>query len=662
MNSKIRRLSLLAAFVAIGASALGITDDTQIKISRALNSPTLAVKYSGVHVALVELRMNGESFGTRTMDDVPVSGETTFTLDLLSLRDGENNLEIRLYDKAGHVVGTQKTVITTDSNVKSPVFLNSPKMGETVQGPVEISVGFGRDFKNVYVSFFIDNQFKSMMNFPPYNYTWDSSRETNGWHELEAWVVDDTSATFKTRKLRIFVNNPGGRTYRTNPAPAAPKPAAAPLTKAVTPAAKPVAPVAKPIVKPAAKKLPAPMPSKAIPVLPAAKPLELATSPNLVNAGTTGSPAAFKPMEPKTHSEAVITVSAPAAPAVTGFLTGNQVLPKLEGGAAGMKPAEIPASVANGLRLMTPTGKRAISPKAAPKVMAVTTPAKIEIKAPGPVKTQAVAPVPVKVEPAKVAAPAPKPAVVAAPAPAVVAAPAPTAVKPVSAPVIVPAKPVEEPPVSAVAPAVKVEAPVATVKPMRVAASGESVVVQMEPTPLQPHEPAVAPAPKPAAVPPAALAISLPSTEPIAKPAVVAKTAPAAKATRLLKVEFGTKLPIRSAYSIYFKGKALSFDVAPTIEQGVPVTPFRHLIEKAGGDVTWDAAEHEVQAETDGRSIWLKIGDKVAKINNLPITLELAPFLKQGRAIVPLSFIKSALNVDIDYDKATGHVLITPKS
>jgi hypothetical protein len=105
----------------------------------------------------------------------------------------------------------------------------------------------------------------------------------------------------------------------------------------------------------------------------------------------------------------------------------------------------------------------------------------------------------------------------------------------------------------------------------------------------------------------------------------------------------------------------MKFDVAPSVEQGVPVAPFRHLVEKSGGEIKWDSADQEVEVTSDGRNIWLKIGDKLAKINSLQVTLELAPFLKAGRTMVPLSFVKDALNVNIDYDKATGHVLITPR-
>lgn len=614
-------MGLLAAFVALGASAFALSDGSQIKISRALNSPTLAVKYSGVHVALVELRLNGESFGTRTMDEAPTSGETTFSMDILALKDGDNELEIRLYDKAGHLVGSEKTTISTDTDTKGPVFLTSPKVGANVMGPVEITVGFGREFKNSYVSFFIDNQFKSMLNFPPYTYNWDTTRETNGWHEVEAWVVDDTSATFKTRKVRIFVNNPGGRTYRIDPS----------ATKTSSTPSAPIVKAAEPkLSKPVVKKTAIAKPSKKLGALPLPKPLDLALSTNQVSAGVTGSPAALKPLASAESALSVVKTTA-TAPAVAALTVANSVSPKLEGSSAGMKPVPMPESAATGPRLLTPTGKRVVAPKVEkPAVEAPKATAKVEKLVEAP-----------KVEAPKVEQP--------------------VFVKPAPAKVF---QPLDASSMSAIAPITNMESAMLALKTLSPSVPSSAVVSGMRVAALEPALPSkpkaaalvvkpVVTAPKPSVPAPVSKPIVVTPKKPVSAPIAVKTTIP---------VAFGTKLPIRSAYSIVYGGETMSFDVAPHVEEGVPVTPFRHLIEKAGGDVKWNAEDQEITAITDGKDIWLKIGDKVAKINNLPVPLELAPFLQKGRTIVPLSFLKSALNVEIEYDKATGHVLITPKA
>src|SRR5689334_21631330 len=105
-----RRFCILASLAALSVCANAFMFDTRIVIDRALNSPTLTVRYSGATVALVELKVNGDSLGTRSVSAAKTSGETNFTLNLAALHDGDNSVEVCLYDKAGKLVGSEKTV------------------------------------------------------------------------------------------------------------------------------------------------------------------------------------------------------------------------------------------------------------------------------------------------------------------------------------------------------------------------------------------------------------------------------------------------------------------------------------------------------------------------------------------------------------------------
>lgn len=458
----VTRLIALAGLAVCSAMALGFIDDAKILIDRALNSPTLTVRYSGAAAAMAELRVNGVSLGTRTLNPGKKNGETNFSLDLATLADGENDVEVRLFDKAGKLIGTQKSSIFSDDPSASPVRLLNPKMGATVQGPIEIKVGFGKELKNSYVSFFVNNQFKSMTNQPPYTYLWDTTREPNGWHELEAWVVDEASSTFKTRKTRIFVNNPSGLTPRRN--------------------------------------LPEPTP----PTTPAT---------NVTNPATSGT-AGLKAAPGASTTAAPITTAIP--PKVSGLPAPNAIT-SVTSAASGIKPTKIDQGTTAGAKLMTPGAI-----KAAPKV---STPA---------VKSSSIE---IKVAPPKI---------------------------------------------STVAPALA-----------------------------------------------------------------------------MLPVTKGTKLPNMGTFTILLNAKPISFDVEPRVTDGVPLAPLRHLVEGAGGEVDWKNESKEMTAFLEGRSIFVKIGDKVAKINDLPVEMEIAPFLERGRTVVPLSFVKDSLNVNIEFDPKTGHVLIT---
>jgi hypothetical protein len=499
----IRRMCVLAGLTVMGAMAMAaeIPADAQIMIDRALNSPTLTIRYNGANAALVELRINGESIGTRSVSAAKASGETNFTIDLNALKDGDNEVEIRLFDRTGKLIGTDKTNISTDQSDRGPVFLKTPKVGATIQGPVEISLGFGKEMKNVYVSFFVDNDFKKMTNYPPYSLVWDTTIETNGWHEIEAWVIDESSTTYKTRKTRVFINNPGGRTDRTGVSDISPR-----------------------------------------------------TNP--IRTNVTGSDAGTKALNVKGSAQASGAQTTHRAPGVSGQTTGNRVKASPAGGMSGIKPTLEASVLATGAKTVLP-GVSKLKPEE-PK-----TTANSEIKS----------------EPNS-----------------------PATAKQVSGnPVI------EVTGTSDVAPKLSNAVAKSTTQNANVTTSVNHVNT----------------------------------------------------ATNVIKIAKGQRIPNLGSFAVVLNSEFVNFDVMPRVENGVPMTPFRHLLEKAGGTVDWENLTKSVKANAEGRTIFLKIGDGTAKINDLAVTLERAPYLERGRTIVPLSFLRDALSVEIEFDKETGHVLIT---
>ncbi|AIE85061.1 stalk domain-containing protein [Fimbriimonas ginsengisoli] len=475
-SKTIKKMMVLAGLSVVAASASALPIDAKIMIDRALNSPTLTVRYNGANTALVELRVNGESLGTRAVSAAKASGETNFTLNLSDLHDGDNEVEIRLFDRTGKLVGSDKTNISTDQSNTGPVFLKTPKVGQTVRGSVEIAMGFGRELKNVYVSFFVDNNFKKMTNYPPYTFSWDTIGESNGWHEVEAWAIDESSATFKTRKTKVFVNNPGG-------------------------------------------------PTKRIGV-----DTELKTSANPKTNGVEGSEAGFRPISVSAAAKSVGASGTTHAPKIAGIAKSNGVKAIEVGSLSGMKSAPTAVSFAAGPRSLPPSTKvsyaptaKVFSPKVAPKVTSAASVISIAAHTSGQVPTLG-------------------------------------------------------------------------------------------------H---------------------------------------VAAATNIVRIVKGSRLPNLTSFAVVLNSQYVDFDVNPRVDDGVPMTPFRHLLEKAGGTVDWENLTKTVKAKADGHDIRLQIGDKNALVNKLSVSLEVAPYIDRGRTIVPLSFLHEALNVNVEYDKETGHVLIS---
>lgn len=493
MKNWMKRLILLAAVSAAALGQAAYRQDGSIRVDHTVNSPTLSVKYAGMRAALIELRVNGKSRGSKVVNPDAKNGELEFNLDLESLDDGDNSVEITIFDGDGKVIGTQKTMIQVDQATSGAVYLQGVKSGMSIEGTIELKLGVNRDFRELYVSFFVDDEWKALKNSQPYNYYWDTTRQTNGWHLVQAWVVDESNNTFKTKKVKVYVNNPGGRTERI------------------------VAPEKTVTTKP-----------------------------------TNYDPASANGIIVPKNAKPVVAVT------TARDLKVDRSAPILSG-TSGLRAPVLPLSMAAGQKNLTPTGKR-LAPKPVAK-----------------------APVP------------------------------PVEVKPLSKPVVKPVLPNPARPVESVTPLAK---------------------------------PVVAPAVQPVA--------------PRVKPAVLVRPSVAVSKRSAISIEYGVRLPQVSTFDLMVNGKAVAFgNVRPRVTNGVPITPFRFLFEQSGGKVKWAHKTKEVRATGNGQRVYFQIGNRNASVNNLPVKLELRPFLEASRSLVPLSFITEALKVDVDYDPNTGHVLIT---
>lgn len=468
-------MCVLAGIIAMAVMAGATPFDTHIMIDRALNSPTLTIRYTGAHAALVELRINGDSIGTRSLTGSKDSGETNFNISLTDLKDGDNEVEVRLFDRTGKQIGSEKSSILADQSNSGPVFLSAPKVGATVRGPVEIKMDFNRQIKDSMVSFFIDSNFRAMSNYPPYSYIWDTTRETNGWHEVQAWDVDDASITYKTRKTRVFIDNPGGPTNRPGVSQ------------------------------------------------------ELSPSKPVLNANAPGADRGVKPLSGHGLSRGSENLRS-VAPRDVPMVSINPIHAPVVGGAGSLEPAPRGKAIATGPRILAPTGRRNASTAHAKDSGTI----KIDVHA------------------------------------------------------------------------------------------GKSTVAAVAPHTQQ-----------------------VPNVRDLS---TVAHT---------ISIQRGQRVPNIGEFAIELNSQYVKFDVQPRVDDGVPMTPIRYLLEKDGGKVKWENMTKTVTASADGKSIVIQIGDRNAKVDQYTVSMEVTPYIDRGRTIVPLSFIHDALGVNIEYDKETGHVLIT---
>ena len=110
---------------------------------------------------------------------------------------------------------------------------------------------------------------------------------------------------------------------------------------------------------------------------------------------------------------------------------------------------------------------------------------------------------------------------------------------------------------------------------------------------------------------------------------------------------------------LYLDGKALNTDVSPVIVQNRSFVPVRSIFEKMGAEVTWISSRKQVIIRSSSARVVLNIDSTTAYVDDDEIQLDVAPFIKEGRTMVPVRFISESLNYNVKWEN--NSVYITSK-
>lgn len=113
--------------------------------------------------------------------------------------------------------------------------------------------------------------------------------------------------------------------------------------------------------------------------------------------------------------------------------------------------------------------------------------------------------------------------------------------------------------------------------------------------------------------------------------------------------------PIR----IIIDGVTLSTDQPPVMVNGRTMVPLRAIFEAFDADIKWNQKTQTVTASQGDTTVVLKIGSKLATINNKAVTLDVPGKNLKGRTMVPTRFVSEALGRKVGWNQAAQIVTIT---
>lgn len=621
-------------------------------------------------ITSIELYVDGVNAFTKKLDAPEARGVISFLIDTSQLSSGPHLVVVRAVAADAEIVSAkssfvyvinqpaaapeiaQPTQSTTppDSTTLPQLTFVSPTTDESVSGTVKIALKATEPGgASPYVSVFVDRTFKTLRNYPPYEYDLDTTALTNGYHTIEVYGYDDAQNVGPAVTMRVYVNNPGGRTdVRTDlkdGVPAAPAKPVAPAPVVPQPSRKPKTPTtAVNTSMPIAHRLTSRQPMLMAARLPVTNGIDIGdlglSSPFVADQPSTKQPAASarRNMPPHAMRVADVNAGAPVDSLSDPFVTTSGVPAGVKSRGPARRPSPLlaedfstpyastlrPIMMAKRLDLLDETG--GLHPESdlsdpfieqTPASMASThsqtpttgfkpLPKAGTLNAPVLAKTQIRPSAPSLPEmitrdahtlPIHLSAPtlmAPMPIDIAGP----VAAPKVTMMHTVATPA----------PTSMT---IKAAMPVARGSRMNISAQA----------PITHHR------------------VSVHVLAPAASPLLRAK----------------------GQMKVMFNHTTLRLDRPITPRDGVMFGPLRQIFEYDGGTLTWDRKTGEVHAVSADKDITLKIGDRKAEINKKSSNLEMAPYLDEGRTMVPLSFLPAAMDVNVQFDPNSGHLLVSSK-
>jgi LysM repeat protein len=570
---------------------------------------TVAFSATAEHlVTKLELYVDHQLVEETVLDSPLLSGQQVYYINTVKLANGPHSLTAKAYSRPEDV--GEATIMVYVNNgledITPPlVEILYPKEGQKLAGKVEVKIKAVDDNEVKYVMLFIDDKFKFLKNYPPYNDIWDTTNYLNGLHILQAFAYDASENKGESKPVKVVVDNPSGKTGLEEEKTSSKEEITPPsiITPPSTPEKKEA--TGEALSTPAKGQAEPKEAKKEEGTKPSITTVKKETPPSVKGKGQAVTSPGAGPKEISEEGKLTITLSLPkkeTPPSATG--KGQAAV---AGGATpkeAVKEKPTKESKIGGVPVLPP-----VIPKAEAKSSAQSAP----LESVGPSS-----------QPSKTG----EKLIVSSPPSS-----KPSTAKATIAPsgefassqkgsnkkaLLIVSKPSEN---------------------LSIISSNASSENSFKVHTIQKGECLFRIA-KAYGVPWETIA----SLNNIENPDLI---------------KSGEKLLVPNITVLYNENEVSFPDAHPFAENNIPLVPFRAVFETAGGDVVWHADSREVEAHKGDKNVWLKIGSRKAQVNDQIILMEVAAFIKFNRTYVPATLFHYALDAQIQWDPQTGHLYIS---
>ncbi|MWV46597.1 copper amine oxidase [Paenibacillus sp. HJL G12] len=110
--------------------------------------------------------------------------------------------------------------------------------------------------------------------------------------------------------------------------------------------------------------------------------------------------------------------------------------------------------------------------------------------------------------------------------------------------------------------------------------------------------------------------------------------------------------------SFMTNGQKKTMETAPVMKNNSTYIPIKYVLDTFGGNATWDPANQRITIIRGGKVMDLKIANKDFILNGKRKGADVAPYISQGRTLVPLRLVSEQLGLNVKWEQNTKTVTI----
>ena len=126
--------------------------------------------------------------------------------------------------------------------------------------------------------------------------------------------------------------------------------------------------------------------------------------------------------------------------------------------------------------------------------------------------------------------------------------------------------------------------------------------------------------------------------------------------TALAAILAAAALAFAKPIEVRVDGQPVLTDVAPVSTNAEVFVPVRPLSDALGAETHYDQKTGEILLTHGDQLLRMKIGDRHATLNSMPLTLKNAPFRVRGRTMIGLKAVQRAFGVRVKFDRKRSRV------